>query len=408
MKRSKPLAWVIVSLCASCGLASAQPLRAKLDEAKKAIAGLVAYPPEIRLAILEICQKPQLVLDMAKTGKLPDLQKEPESVQKAANELVKHPEIVKTLSEHIGIVAIVGRFYARAPAQAVAAADKLAAEAEKEEEEQKEKWMELLEENQKALEEFTDAVEEMTKAQEAGDGGGEGAAPAEEGYPPAAAAEAAVSGDTVTVYSGPSGEMVDYLLSNADQYANAAAQALQYWQAYQAGALGEAVLSDLAGLANLGDIVANPGILGDWASLRGEFPKAKERLANHRDRIENIASRRGEFPNLASRVDGFSARNPGHKLSEWRKNPRKGDRAPKGLRGKRDKAKRPSKGSGRRSGKASLRSGKRSQGQRMSSGSRRHRNSWQGMSGGRSGGRRGGGFSPGRGGGGRRGGGRGR
>ena len=264
---------VAVLLGAICGSASAQVLREKMDEGRKALEGIIAYPPETRLAILEVCTKPDLIVEMGKTGKLPDISAYPESVQKAAKDLAEYPDIIQTLNNYIGIATVVGRFYERTGGETLGLTDRLAAKLEEQENAQKAKWLELLQANQQALEQFGEAVQALNEAQAAAPAAPTGAAPAapapaepvpeeplppeegyaEESYPPDPSYQAEVSeGGAVTVYSGPTGEMVDYLLENADEYAAAAAAALDYWQQYQEGALAEQILSDVAGLADVG------------------------------------------------------------------------------------------------------------------------------------------------------------
>ncbi|MEW6359389.1 MAG: hypothetical protein AB1696_23840 [Planctomycetota bacterium] len=434
--RTRWSAWclvVLLGIVVGTGLSQAQPLgplAEKIEEGREAIKGIVAYPPEIRLAILDLCTQPGLIVEMGKSKELPDVTQYPEAVQKAAKTLAEHPEIIKILNDFIGISAIVGRFYARSPEAATGIADKLAARLDQEEDAQKEKWVELLKANQKALEEFADAVQALSEAQQAGTAPAataaatapaapaapaetapaEGAAPAEEAasaeepLPPETYYQAEVSGNSVAVYSGPTGEMVDYLLANADEYANAAAAALAYWQQYPNGELAAAIINDLAGIAEAADLIADPGLLRDVAQLRKEFPQAKERLSEHKERVQDIAARRGELPKLAQRVDAFGDRNPQHRANEWRKNPlaakRPSAKPSRGPRAKpRDKA-RP----------ASVQPGKRNAHQHAGAARNRHKSSWKGMSKGRSGGgksSRGAAPSRGRSGGGRGGGGRG-
>ncbi|NOZ20670.1 MAG: hypothetical protein GXP25_06230 [Planctomycetes bacterium] len=379
------IAWglvVLLGIVVPTGPSAGQPLAEKIKEGREAIKGIVAYPPEVRLAILDLCTQPDLIVAMGKSKELPDVTKYPESVQKAAKTLAEHPGIVKTLNDFIGIAAIVGRFYSRSPERATSIADKLAAKLEQEEDAQKEKWIDLLKANQKALEEFADAVEDLNEAQQAAAASTAPAetAPAEEPLPETYY-QAEVSGNSVEVYSGPTGEMIDYLLANADEYANAAAAALEYWQQYQNGELAEAIVKDLAGIADAADLIRDPDLLRDVAQLRKEFPGAKDRLSEHMDRIQNIVARRGEFPKLAQRVDAFGDRNPQHRVNDWRKNPRAAKRPAAG------QSRRPQTRSRRRARPTSVRSGKRNSRQRVGAAQNRHRSSWGNMSRGRSGGR---------------------
>lgn len=164
MRRRGLLACLLAFITFACVESFGQPafIRKKLDSLKQSVEGLASYPPETRLAILEMSQRPKLILEMAKTGELAArVAREPESIQDAAGELIQYPKVLQTLREHIGLVAIVGRIYSKAPTQAKGIAESLAAEAEEEEKGQLDKWAELLEKNQKAMEEYAAAIQQL-------------------------------------------------------------------------------------------------------------------------------------------------------------------------------------------------------------------------------------------------------
>ncbi|MEW6356723.1 MAG: hypothetical protein AB1696_10375 [Planctomycetota bacterium] len=187
---------------------------------QEAIEGIASYPPETRTAILEICQKPELIAEMAKTKKLPDLQGCSEAIQNAAKHLVEHPEVVATLNEHMETAKMVGDFYAKSPAEALQLVNKAAEDCEKENQNNKEEWIKTLKANSKALEQYRDALRDFNKKQ----------AEAQPGAPaPDASLQAEAADDSVTVYSAPSPEVVDYITVNADIYPDIASQVVVFW-----------------------------------------------------------------------------------------------------------------------------------------------------------------------------------
>ena len=383
MRRFRLLACLFAFLTLACVESSAQPtfLRDKIDSAKQAVRGVASYPPETRLAILEMSQRPKLILEMANTGKLPvSLVREPESIQDAAKELIQYPDVLKTLRDHIELVAIVGRFYSDSPTQARGIAEKLAAEADKEEQEQQEKWAELLEKNQSAMEEFAEAIKELIEAEESDEEDTE--EQTDEGYSTGVGSCASVEGDSLNVYAGPTGEVVDYLLANADQYANAAAAALQYCQAYPTGQLAQEAVSDLAGRASVAEMVANPGFLRDWANSRKESSQRKERPASRRDGVQGPATPFGRPPSLGKGTGPFGGRGPLGNAIRRQKTPLDTGRAG-GQRPQPMTSRKPSRRGSSQLPK-SVRKGKSSKPQRVSRANSRHRSSWKGMPGGRS------------------------
>jgi hypothetical protein len=411
----------------------------QMEDIQGALAGISAYPEDTLLSILTLCQKPKLIQEMASTGKLPkQLALQTPSIQKAAIELIRYPDIIKILNENIEIATIVGRVYAEAGPEIRKLVSQLAAQSQQQELQQKEEWLELLKGNQKAIEELADAVQALADEEDEeeegddkkddgddkkddgddddggddnndgggdnndgdnnddgddGDGGDEGAS--DDGYGVSVDEDGAVS-----VSGSPSQEVVDYLVANADQYPNAATEALKYCQKFPVGNESSAMLKELQGLAGMQDLTKNPALLKETAKLRKEFPGDKGGLTKNADRIRGIAGRRGEYPELSKRTEGFAKRNPQHKMSKWQRTPNSLTRQPL----KQSKVRTPRQG---RKGPASLRSAKPSKRQRISSAGKRHNNSWQKMGKGRKGSpsRRGGGGSRRGGGGSRRGGG---
>jgi hypothetical protein len=190
------------------------------------IEGMASYPLETQKAILEICQKPELITKMAETKQLPDLQGYSDEIQKAAKELVQYPQVIQTLNEHLDTAKMVGELYAQSPSLVMEYLKNASEGVEKEKQQAKEKWIKMLQENPKALEELREALLAMQKEQAA-----KGAAETPEAAATAQAPvpDATVTGDDVTVYSAPSPQLVDYIVDNSDQYPAISSQVISFW-----------------------------------------------------------------------------------------------------------------------------------------------------------------------------------
>lgn len=368
----------VLSLLSATAPAQQQSVSEEVARAKKAIEGIASYPPDIRTAILQICQKPDLIVELAKTKKLPDLQTYPDPIQKAATEIAQYPEIVEALNDHIETAKAVGRLYAQSSPEAGQVVDKIISDEEKDRQEHKEMWLKMLKDDPNALQELYEGLQTLKQAQ------------ANTGNLPVVLGADAGS-NSVTLSGPPGGTLIDYFIDNAYRYPATAAWMIWYWRnhhcppgpwptstgtVYKAGKSAAQTLNDLQELAAPQDLVDNPEILKERAKLMQEFPAPQKRLAEDKDRIHAIAARRNEFPNLAKQADLLAQRNPQHPVNQWRQSAAASPRRQKYIVTPSDLA-RPSEGKQ----PCSVGYATPSRDHHVSSGLYNHRNCWQELSG---------------------------
>ncbi|MHC5003626.1 MAG: hypothetical protein ACYTJ0_10925 [Planctomycetota bacterium] len=159
------------------------------EESRRALPGLLLYPPEVREAILVVCQYPELVVrlfdvdtdDAAAVAALADPY--PDGVAAAAEVLVTHRDVLAVLEENLVATAVVGRVYAEDPAFIARTVNRLAEEARDEHEASVDAWSGLLEGDPDVLDQLEAASRAFAEEEGVEEPSGERPAePAEPGY----------------------------------------------------------------------------------------------------------------------------------------------------------------------------------------------------------------------------------
>lgn len=236
MWRLTPWAVALFTLLGAwCGSSPAQPpkLFERIDEARESLRGLALYPRDVREAILELSQYPDLVTKLATLKSLdnksvdPVLATYPAAARAPARVLVQYPEVLQVMAQHPALTAVVGKVYALRKDEF----KKLLDAQEQTNSKSVEAWSQRLEENPEAMEQLIAAVKEFAK---------------QAGQTAAQAAEASTAGGSTSqpyyfyggfyttptataVYAVPTGELAAYVLANADEYAALADAVVDQW-----------------------------------------------------------------------------------------------------------------------------------------------------------------------------------
>ncbi len=294
-----------------------QTLDSIVDQSRRCLPGLLLYEGDVRSAILEISQHPDLVALAAASSRAGGPVAEvaatyPPAVAGAAGLLAAHPEVLEILDGNLLVTGVVGRVYAGDPRFVARTVEKLAEEARAEQKDAVDAWARALQEDARAMKEMEEAAAEYAKEQgydapEPGDSGGE---PAE------ITVDAGYDspdddwwyswygwcwvGDGIIVGDTPCGGFIEWLLEHGDRFPNLGDRVIHHFQERRADGRGV----DLPG--ELADAV------GRWQS---KYPlTTMQGFMNddgHRaERLQELGQAIREAPGGGDRVQQLVARDP--------------------------------------------------------------------------------------------------
>jgi hypothetical protein len=236
MWRFTPWAAATFALLAVCGSSRAQPPKVfeRIDEARESLRGLALYPRDVREAILEIAQYPDLVTKLAALKTLdsksvdPVLAAYPAAARQPARLLVQYPEVLQPMAQHPAITAVVGKVYGLRKDEF----KKLLDTQEQANSKSVEAWSQRLADNPEAMEQLIAAVREFAKQ------ASQAAAPPSESSTTSSSTSEPyyyfyggfyTTPTAAAVYAVPTGELATYVLANADEYAALADEVVDQW-----------------------------------------------------------------------------------------------------------------------------------------------------------------------------------
>jgi len=169
---------IVLMLTPTSGFAQTQPspeqtyLRNAAEEqfgsmresAQKSFRGILLYPEDIQVALLELSQHPELVVLMNETKVVNEekfkkkLEEYPEETQEASQKLKEYLEIVRIMNKHLVVTTTLGEIYKKDKEVTTQVMMRLGKATHAENEEAAQAWTNRLDEDPKTLEELKKAA----------------------------------------------------------------------------------------------------------------------------------------------------------------------------------------------------------------------------------------------------------
>jgi len=191
--------------------------------AKSSFNGVLLYPEDIRNALLELSQYPDLITLLANKKYLTQeeldkfLKAQPQEAKDAVEKLKDYPEIIDILSQHIAVSTILGEVYKDKKETTSQVISRLSKSVEVEQKESVDAWTQQLQQDPERVKQLQDAAEAYAKANNL-------PSPNQ----PVPAAQAGKTDNPygyyvnekseVVIYNMPSPQMMQYLLMNQTLY----------------------------------------------------------------------------------------------------------------------------------------------------------------------------------------------
>jgi len=196
---------------------------------QSAFRGVLLYPQEVREAVLELAQHPELVVKLLFFTKTSDkpvnklyevLGSYPKEAQEAGKLMVNYPDVLKIMQAHLTLTGLMGAVYQNDKATVLELVNLMAEKAKKGHDEAIDAWAERLDDNPEAVEQLLAALkayaDETGQSEELSDDTG-----------------AAVTDANELEISGlPDVNFVTYTLDNSEQYPYLTEEMLEYYEDY--------------------------------------------------------------------------------------------------------------------------------------------------------------------------------
>lgn len=140
------------------------------DVARSAFNGILLYPPDIRAAVLEIAQDPDLVILLSnKQATNPEeikklIEKKTPEMKEAIENLGKYPMIIQILNDNIVATTLLGEVYKDDKVSIGAVVERLSQKVQAENNATVEGWTQELQQNPEAIKQLQEASEAYAKA----------------------------------------------------------------------------------------------------------------------------------------------------------------------------------------------------------------------------------------------------
>lgn len=144
-------------------------LEAMRESGRNAFRGLLLYPQDVREAIMEISQHPELVVKVLALGDKPGeklaevIEPYPKEVQESAKLMSGYPDVLSILQENLVVTGLLGAVYADDKPTIQQMVNRLASKVEQENTQAVDDWAKRLENNPEAIEELNAAKQAYEK-----------------------------------------------------------------------------------------------------------------------------------------------------------------------------------------------------------------------------------------------------
>ncbi|MEK6239591.1 MAG: hypothetical protein N2C14_33145, partial [Planctomycetales bacterium] len=175
LKRLMVLIPAAAALACGSWAAAQNPLeiQQKMQAAMNSAKALSKYPENVRLAVLEVSQYPNLVRELnvaykARSRPMADqaLSRVPRSIHPHAETLLQNPETLAIMEQNLELTTMVGTVYKTNGQQIKQLLEQMNAQSAQQEQSSTENWASLLAGNEEALQELLAAMEAYSQYQE--------------------------------------------------------------------------------------------------------------------------------------------------------------------------------------------------------------------------------------------------
>jgi uncharacterized protein YidB (DUF937 family) len=224
--------WALTTLAQEQGYLQEQmekQLEQMRNSGREAFVGVLHYPEDVRKAMLELAQYPDLVVKLSFFTDTADkpvtklyevLGSYPKEVQEAAKLMVYYPDVLDVMEEHLVVTGLIGQVYQNDKGKVLQLVNQMAEQAGQEHERAVDTWVERLEKSPESVEQLLAAYKAYTD---------------ETGQPEQLANEtgATVSeANEVAISDLPDANFVTYVLDNSEEYPYLTEEMLEYYEDY--------------------------------------------------------------------------------------------------------------------------------------------------------------------------------